>query len=89
MDTTCTYEKTIGTQYSEQMSEDFSISVTVKVEMKAEFWDIFSASLSVSSTTGYDWSQVSTETQSEQETFTVSATAPPGIRYIYLIFFIL
>ena len=61
------------------MSEEFSIDVSVEAELTAEFWGLFSSTLGTSVTTGYDWSHVSTETQSKQITVAVTATVPPGI----------
>jgi hypothetical protein len=40
---------------------------------------MFSDTLGVSTTTGYDWGQVSSEAKSEVITVTVEAKAPPGL----------
>merc|ERR1719320_1528937 len=57
--TTCSYSLTIGTQFSDSMSQGMSIDTTVEAELQAQFWGIFSGSLGVSETTGYDWTQTS------------------------------
>merc|ERR1711976_340715 len=61
VDTYCSYAHTVGTAYSKSMSEEMSISVGVSASMSASYFGLFSASLEVSATTGYDWSQT-TET---------------------------
>ena len=54
------------------------MDITVEAELKAEFFDIFSADIGVSATTGYDWTHATDSTKSEQTTITVEAEAPPG-----------
>ena len=54
------------------------MDITVEAELKAEFFDIFSADIGVSATTGYDWTHATDSTKSEQTTITVEAKAPPG-----------
>ena len=61
------------------MSEELSISSSVEAELTAEFWGRFSSYVGYSLTTGYNWTEVSTQTESEQITVTVTATVPPGI----------
>ena len=61
------------------MSEEFSISSSVEAELTAEFWAGFSSYVGYSLKTGYNWTQVSTQTESEQITVTVTATVLPGI----------
>jgi len=78
VDTTCTYEKTVGTEFSMEVSEGMSIDKTIEAEMSAQFWGIFEARMGMSTTTGYDWGHVSTQTKSEQATVTVEGTVPPG-----------
>merc|ERR1711915_808692 len=78
VDTKCTYSKTVGTEFSNEISEGMSVDTTVEAEMSAQFWRIFEARMGMSVTTGYDWGHVSTETKSEQTTITVEGTAPPG-----------
>jgi len=75
---TFTYTYSIGTSWSTEMSEGFSISSTVTAEMKASFWGIFEAGLSVSETTGYDWSTTSSEAQNEEQQFSVETDVPGG-----------
>jgi len=76
---TFTYKYTIGTSWSNEMSEGFSISSSVTYEMKASFWGIFEESLSVSETTGYDWSETSTQAQNEEQEFSVETLVPGGV----------
>ena len=77
-DVECNYIKTIGTSYTESMSTSMSVDITVKNEMTAKFFDIFSEKLSISVTTGYDWSFVSSETVSEEHSVTIQSSAPKG-----------
>ena len=61
------------------------MDITVEAELKAEFFDIFSADIGVSVTTGYDWTHATDSTKSEQTTITVEAEAPPGKYLGYLL----
>ena len=61
-DTECNYIKTMGTTYTESYSNSMSVDVTVKNEMSAKFFDIFSEKIGISVSTGYDWSYASSET---------------------------
>ena len=76
--TKCSYEQTIGTSFSESASEGMSVSESVKDAIKAGLFDIFSNNLEISTTTGYDWTQASENTKSEQTTVKIEAEAPPG-----------
>ena len=67
--TKCSYAHTVGTEYSNEVSEGMSVDETVEMAMEAQFWEIFKESLGTSVTTGYNWGQVSTETKSEQVNF--------------------
>jgi len=78
VETKCVYQKTIGTEFSDEISEGMSIDETIENEMSTQFWDIFGTKMGMSETTGYDWGHVSTETKSEQTTITVTGTVPPG-----------
>ena len=46
--------------------------------MEASFFALFSANLGVSTTTGYDWTEVSESTKNEQITVEVKASVRPG-----------
>jgi len=83
VDTKCSYEKTIGTEFSNKISEGMSIDETIEHELSAQFWGIFEARMGMSVNTGYDWGHVSTQTKSEQTTITVEGTVPPG--YVLII----
>ena len=52
----------MGTTYTESYSNSMSVDVTVKNEMSAKFFDIFSEKIGISVSTGYDWSYASSET---------------------------
>ena len=55
-----------------------SVSESVKDAIHAGLFDIFSNNLEISTTTGYDWTQASENTKSEQTTVKIEAEAPPG-----------
>ena len=74
----CSYAHTVGTKFSDEISEGGDIDMTIGVEMQAQMWGIFLATGSWSASTGYHWDHVSTETKSDQITITVEAEAPPG-----------
>ena len=46
-------------------------------------FSLFEAAIGTSVETGYDWTQTSSETMSEEESFQVVAVAPPG-RTLYI-----
>jgi len=75
----CSYQHTIGTEFSESVSEGMSIDASIKAELELQFWEIFKANLGFSASTGYDWTHTSQATQNEQVTVTVEAEAPPGM----------
>ena len=73
------YTYTIGTVWSTEMSQGFDVSISVSNEMKASFWGIFENTLGYSVTTGYDWSETSTEAQNEEKQFSVETEVPGGV----------
>jgi len=79
VETKCTYEKTIGTEFSNELSIGMHIDATIEAELSFQFWKIFEARLGISVNTGMDWGDVNTVTKSEQTTITIESTVPPGI----------
>ena len=77
-DSECNYQKTIGTAFSESLSTSMSVDYTVSAKLKVEFFEFFSESVGVSASTGYDWTSVSSETVSEEDTISITATATAG-----------
>jgi len=75
---TFTYKYIIGTSWSHEMSDSMSIDETISYEVKAGFFDIFEETLGVSVSTGYNWSETSSEAKSETKEFTVSTELPGG-----------
>jgi curli biogenesis system outer membrane secretion channel CsgG len=71
VDATCTYSKTIGTSFEDEVENSMGIDGTIEAEMKAQFFGIFGIQLGVSSTTGYNWNEISTAAQSEVESYEV------------------
>ena len=67
----CKYMKTIGTSFSEEVAESMSISASISASMEASFFRLFSTTLEMSVTTGYDWSKVSSSVSSEEENYEV------------------
>merc|ERR1719201_837639 len=78
VDTTCTYQLTTGTTHSTSLSAEQSMSITVKEEEEASLEGIFKESVSASFTTGFKWTEATTETFSESRTITVTDKAPAG-----------
>ena len=70
-DLTCQYTKTIGTSYSEEISQSMSIDVSIQEELQAQFFGLFSSTLGISATTGYDWGHVSSATMDEVHEYLV------------------
>jgi len=81
----CSYKKEIGTTWSEEAKESMSIHKTIEAKMQASFFEMFSAELGTSVTTGYDWSHVSTQAKSVIETYKVEAKVPPCKSFILAI----
>ena len=79
----CSYMKTIGTSYTAETSDHMSISEEVSYEITAGLFGLFEETLGLSVETGYDWTQTSSETMDEAESFQVDAVAPPG-RILYI-----
>jgi len=75
---TFTYKYIIGTTWSFEMSESMSIDETISFEIKAAFYEIFEESLGTSVTTGYNWSEISSEAKSETQEFSVTTNVPGG-----------
>jgi len=78
--TTFTYKHTIGTTFSSEIKESIGDSITIKEDVSANFFDLFSASVGVSLTTNYDWTQTDTATKSEATTTEVSQKVRAGKR---------
>ena len=55
----------------------------VHVTFQAGMFGLFESTIGTSLETGYDWSQTSSETMGEEESFQVSAVAAPG-RILYI-----
>ena len=62
----------------ETFTNDIGIDIGVNYAVEAGFWEIFSESLGISADTTYDWSHMSSSSQSKTTTITVSAVAPAG-----------
>jgi len=75
---TLEYVKSVGTTHSVTVTKAISESITLKAEISASFEGLFSAGLSATSTTGFNWSDASTDTFSETTTFTETITLRPG-----------
>jgi len=77
VETTCAYSKTIGTTWTEETTNSFNIDASIEFSMTESFFGLFEDTLSISATTGYDWSKTSSQAKSETETFQVTVKAPP------------
>ena len=71
---TCSYIRTVGTSYSESVSNAFAIDASIQATMEAGFFSFFHAEIGVSANTGYDWTHVSEDTKSQEATMSVCAT---------------
>lgn len=74
------YTKTVGTTFSDSVTNSIGVSATVSKAISASFFDIFSSTIGLSLTTDYDWTSTDTETRSETKTFKVDVDIPPGVR---------
>jgi len=75
--TTCTYRKSIGTTWSASTTNSFSIDTSVEMAMKDSFFGLMEETLTVTGSTGYDWSHMSSESKSETITYQVSTEVQP------------
>ena len=79
VDSDCTYSKTTGSTFSQSLSTSMSLDYTVKAKLTVEFFELFSEGIAVSSSTGYDWTSVSSETINVEETVTIKTQAKAGL----------
>merc|ERR1719464_1138447 len=75
---TCRYKKVIGTQYETSWSESMSIDASIEVSMKATIYEIFEMSIGTSITTGYNWGRAGSEVFNEQEEYELTVEVLPG-----------
>jgi len=78
VEVTCSYTKTIGTTWTNDVTNSMSIDVTIKNAMSASFFEFFEAELGISGTTGYDWTHTSSEAKSDTEEFKVETVVYPN-----------
>jgi len=74
--TTCSYTKTIGTTWTKETTNSFHIDASIEMAMKRSFFGIM-ANMKVSVSTGYNWSQMSSESQNDAQEFKVQVEVPP------------
>jgi len=73
--TIVTFSKTIGTTWTTEAKESFSVGDKIEATLKEGFF-LNMGELKVSETTGYDWSAVSTEVKSDSVTTQVDEVVP-------------
>ena len=78
-DSECNYQKTTGTTFSESLSTSMHVDYTVSAKLTVEFFEFFSESVGVSASTGYDWTSVSSETISNENTISIKTKAKAGL----------
>jgi len=76
--TTFTFSQSIGVTYGHEESQGGSISTSIKNGITLSIMEIFSWTLEVSVTTGFNWSEKDSTTWSDQKTYTVSQEVPAG-----------
>jgi len=76
----CKYSKTVGTDWTEETEEHMDISAGVYYEIQAGMFGLFEETLGVSTETGYDWTETSSQTMGESQTIEVSEPVPSGER---------
>merc|ERR1712020_42006 len=64
----------MGTEVQNSMSIDLSIADA----LEASYFTLFSETLSISASTGYDWTHTSSEAKSEEHSYEVDTEVPPG-----------
>jgi len=76
---TCRYKKAIGTQYETSWSESMSIDASIEVSMKATIYEIFEVNIGTSITTGYNWGTAGSEVFNEQIEYELTVEVLPGL----------
>jgi len=76
--TTFTFSQSIGVTLGHDETNSGSISTTIKNAITVSLGEIFSYTLDISTTTGYDWSQKDSTTWEDKKTYTVSQDVPGG-----------
>jgi len=77
VETKCSYTKVIGTTFTNTAQESMNIDTTIEAAMSEAFFEFFSADIGTSITTGYDWTDISSQAKSETEEFKVETVVPP------------
>ena len=81
-DTECNYYKIVGTTYQSTISEAWSYSETLEFNIKMNLFELFSAGLGLSGTTGYSWGSISNEVMNEETRVVLTAVVKPGQKVI-------
>jgi len=74
----CSYSISIGTSYSTSVSKTMQISATVEESIQTELEGVFSATVSASFTTGFDWTKTSDLVKTKDTTISVDTQVQPG-----------
>ena len=81
-DTECNYYKIVGTTYQSTISEAWSYSETLEFNIKMNLFELLSAGLGLSGTTGYSWGSISNEVMNEETRVVLTAVVKPGQKVI-------
>jgi hypothetical protein len=75
---TCDYTQTIGTAFSQTITDAISIDESIDVAYTGAFFDLFASTLGVSQTTGYNWANINALVEGDEVTSPESVTVTPG-----------
>merc|ERR1712051_285050 len=68
----------IGTTYSTEVQNSMSIDLSIADALEASYFTLFTETLGISASTGYDWTHTSSERKSEEHSYEVDTEVPPG-----------
>jgi len=79
-----TFKQTIGTKWSQEVSESMSVSSRVEASISANFFGVFEASIGVSVETGYNWGSVSGFEKSEVKEYDIGPIEVPAGEKVWI-----
>jgi len=79
-----TFKQTIGTKWSQEVSESMSVSSRVEYSISENFFGIFEESIGVSVETGYNWGSVSGFEKSEVKEYDIGPIEVPAGEKVWI-----
>lgn len=74
----CRYTKVVGTGYTDSWSESMSIDESISVSMKESLYGIFEEEIGISISTSFNWGTAGSEVFNEQTELEITINVDPG-----------